>query len=118
MIHSRKEAITIERTIAKVAILLLAFPIIELAGDSLAATKVVEITGEIVSVNISTNMLTVKTKRGEMDFKVNEKTQITMGKEQKQLSDLKPGEKVKVYYTVVEGEELAEMIMVKVPTKK
>lgn len=118
MIHSRKEAITIGRTTGKAAFLLLVFSIIGLSGKTVAATKVVEIMGEIVSVDLTTNMLTIKTKKGMMSININEKTQITMGEEQKQLSDLKPGEKVKVHYTVVGGEELAERIMVRPVRKK
>ncbi len=79
----------------------------------MAAPKAVEIIGKIVSVNLTTNMLTIKTRKGEVSINVNGKTQITIGKKQKQLSDLKPGEKVKVHYTISKREELAERIMVR-----
>lgn len=108
-----------ERTSTKVAVLFLAFLVIELAGYTLAAaeTKIEEIVGKIVSIDITANMLTIETKQGEMSFSINEKTQITMGRKEKYLADLKVGDKVKVHYTVVEGKELAERIMVK-PYKK
>lgn len=103
----------IERTVTKAIALLFFLSTIELAGDTLAAPKAVEIIGKIVSVGLTTNMLTIKTKKGEISINVNGKTKITMGKKQRQLSDLKPGEKVKVHYTILKGEELAERIMVK-----
>jgi RNase P/RNase MRP subunit p29 len=108
-----------ERTSTKLAVLLWAFLVIELAGYTLAAaeTKIEEIVGKIVSIDITENMLTIETKQGEMSISINEKTQITMGREEKYFSDLKVGEKVKVHYTIVDGKELAERIMVR-PYKK
>jgi len=115
MIYLKKQVIAKERTFTKVAALFLAFLVIDLAGYALAAaeTKVEEIIGKIVSIDTTANMVTIKTKQGEMSFYVNEKTQITMGREEKLFSDLKVGDKVKVHYTTAEGKELAERIMVK-----
>jgi Cu/Ag efflux protein CusF len=119
MICLRKQKIIIERTSIKVAVLFLACLVIDLAGHALAAaeTQVEEVVGEIISLDITANMLTIRTKQEEMSFHVNEKTQITMGKEEKHFSDLKVGDKVKVHYTVVEGKEVAERIMVR-PLKR
>jgi hypothetical protein len=115
MIDLKRQVIAKERTFTKVAALFLSFWIIDLAGYALAAeeTEVEEIVGVIVSLDTTANMVTIKTKQGEMSFCVNEKTQITMGREGKLFSDLKVGEKVKVHYTTTEGKELAERIMVK-----
>jgi hypothetical protein len=120
MIYLKKEVTPKERTFIKAAALLLAFLVIDLAGYALAAeeTEVEEIVGVIVSLDTTGNMLTIKTKQGEMSFYINEKTQITMGREEKLFSDLKVGEKIKVHYTTVEGKELAERIMVKPPKEK
>lgn len=109
-----------ERTSTKVAVLFLACLLIDLAGYPLAAaeTQVEEVVGEIVSLDMTATMLTIKTKQEEMSFYVNEKTQITVGKEEKHFPDLKVGDKVKVHYTVVEGKELAERIMVRPLRKK
>jgi hypothetical protein len=117
MIYLKKKVIAKERTCTKVATLFLAFLVIDLAGYVLAAAEVQveEIIGVIVSLDTPANMLTIKTKQGEMSFYINEKTQITMGREEKLFSDLKVGEKVKVHYTTTEGKELAERIMVKPP---
>jgi len=116
----RKQEIIMERTSTKVAVLFLPFLVIDLAGYPFAAaeTLVEEVVGEIVSLDVTANMLTIKTKQGEMSFYVNEKTQITMGKEEKHFPDLKVGDKVKVHYTIAEGKELAERIMVRPLRKK
>jgi hypothetical protein len=115
MIHLKKKVIAKERTSTGVAALLLAFLVIDLAGYALTAaeTEVEEIIGKIISLDTPANMVTIKTKEGEMSFYVNEKTQITMGREEKLFSDLKVGDKIKVHYTTAEGKELAERIMVK-----
>ncbi len=120
MVCLRKQEIVMERASAKFAVLLWAFLVIELAGHTLAAaeTKTEEIVGKIVSIDITENMLTIETKQGEMSISVNEKTQITMGREEKYFTDLKVGERVKVHYTIVEGKEQAERIMVRPYNKK
>jgi hypothetical protein len=119
MICLRKQEIIMERTSTKVAVLLLACLVIDLAGYPLAAAEieVEEAVGKIISLDISLAMLTIRTKQEEISFYVKEKTQITMGKEEKHFSDLKVGDKVKVHYIEVEGKELAERIMVR-PHKK
>jgi hypothetical protein len=114
MIDLKRQLIAKKPTF-KVAALFLAFWIIDLAGYALAAeeTEVEEIVGEIVSLDTTANIVTIKTKQGEMTVYVNEKTPITMGREEKLFSDLKVGDRVKVHYTTGEGKELAERIMVK-----
>lgn len=120
MISLKKQAIAKERRFPKVATLFLAFLIIDLAAYVLAAaeTQVEEIIGVIVSLDTTANMLTIETRQGEMSFHVNEKTEITMGREEQLFSDLKVGQKVKVHYTTADGNELAERIMVKPPKAK
>jgi hypothetical protein len=117
-----KQEIAMERTSTRVAVLFLAFLVIDFAGYTLAAAenenRVEEIVGEIISLDITTNMLTIETKQGEMSFYVNEKTQITVGRKESNFPDLKVGNKIKVHYTTIEGKELAERIMVKPPRKK
>jgi hypothetical protein len=115
MIDFKRQVIVKERSLTKVAALFLAFWIMDLAGYALAAeeTEVEEIVGEIVSLDLTANMVTIKTRQREMSVYVNEKTPITMGREEKLFPDLKVGDRVKVHYTTVEGKELAERIMVK-----
>jgi hypothetical protein len=120
MIYLKKDVIAKERTLTKVAALFLAILVIDLAWYALSAaeTEVEEIVGKIVSLDTTATMVTIKTKQGEMSFCVNEKTQITMGREKRLFSDLKVGEKVKVHYIIAEGKEVAERIMVKPPKEK
>lgn len=120
MIYLKGQVIAKERTLTKVATLFLAVSLINLAGYVLAAeeTKVEEIIGRIISLDTTASMVTIRTKQGEMSFYVDEKTQITMAKEEKLFSDLRVGEKVKVHYIAAEGKDLAERIMVKPPKAK
>jgi|GEM_PF-3097495 hypothetical protein len=87
-------------------------------GTLEAKTKFREVTGEIVSTDAAANSLVVKTKKGEMTVTVDSKTQIVVGKEEIHLSDLRAGQKVKIYYTHAGGRDLAERIMVKALTQK
>lgn len=102
-----------------ILVFLIAFLSTGVDGNALGLIKAKSrlIIGEIVSFEPSKNLLTVKTKKGEMNFNLNERTKIKMGKEEKGFSDLKAGEKIKVYYTIVDGKDLAELIMIK-PLKK
>ena len=115
MISLKAPVIFKERTFIKIAALLLAICIIDLAGYALAAaeTEVEEVVGKIVSLEPTANMVTIETRQGEMTVYVDEKTQITMRREEKLFSDLKVGDKVKIHYITEEGKELAERIMVK-----
>ena len=115
MVCLKKQEVVMERASTKLAALLWTLLVIELAGYTLVAaeTKIEEIVGKIISIDITENTLTIETKQGQMSISVNEKTQITMGREEKYFSDLKVGERVKVHYTIVEGKELAERIMVR-----
>jgi hypothetical protein len=115
MIYLKKEVTAKERTFIKAAALLLAFLVIDLAWYALAAaeTEVEEVIGKIISLDTTATMVTIKTKQGEMSFYINEKTQITMGREEQLFSDLKVGQKVKVHYIIAEGKEVAKRIMVK-----
>lgn len=89
-------------------------------GNAIGRIKSItkEVTGEILSIDLEKNLLTMKTKNGEMTFRLNEKTKIKIRKEEKNISDLKEGDKIKVYYTNVDGKDLAEIIMIKNVTKK
>ena len=115
MIYLKRQAVSKKHTFNKTAALFLALFLIDVAGYALAAaeTRIEEIIGQVISLDTAANMLTVKTRQGEMSFFVDEKTQITMGREEKLFSDIKIGEKVKVHYTTAEGKELAEKIMMR-----
>src|SRR5437762_1688802 len=54
-----------------------------------------------VVVKLENNVLTVKTAKGNVDVKLNEKTEITVGAKSAQSADLKPG--LRVVVDVPEG---------------
>jgi hypothetical protein len=119
MIRWKKKMLAKERPYNKIVALLLIFLVIDLAGHSLAAAEtdididIDEIVGKITSIDAAATIVTIKTRQGEMSVYITEKTQITMGREEKLFSDLKVGDKIKVHYTISEGKELALRIMVK-----
>ncbi len=90
MIPLKMPVIVKEPTFTKVAALLLAMCITELVGYALAAaeTEVEEVVGKIVSLDPTAHIVTIDTRQGEMTVYVNEKTQITMRREEKLFSDL------------------------------
>ncbi len=47
-------------------------------------------------VKVENNVLTVKTTKGDVDVKLNEKTEITQNDQKAQVADLKPGTRVVV----------------------
>jgi hypothetical protein len=120
MICPGKQEIMMDRTSARFAVLFLTCLMIDLTAYRLAAgeIQVEEVVGEIVSLDMTLNVVTIKTRQEEMSLYVNENTQITMGKEEIHFSDLKVGDKVKVHYTEAEGRELAVRIMVRPHRRK
>ena len=78
--------------------------------------SVPSISGEVVSVDATSNTIVIKTKNGEeKKFEVNSETKITMEKKPMALQDLKAGEKVGVKYSETEGKMVAKSIKVRVP---
>jgi Cu/Ag efflux protein CusF len=94
------------------------FVLIGFNKNSIAITKSKEIVGEIVSVDTNKNQLILKTKKGDVIFDLNEKSKISIRKESKNLSDLKIGDKVKIYYIQMEGKNIVERIIIKSSIKK
>ncbi|MDP3029352.1 MAG: hypothetical protein Q8O04_07635 [Deltaproteobacteria bacterium] len=71
------------------------------------------ITGEVVTVDTAANSLTLKGKRAEVVIHTNEDTVVQVAKEKKSLADVKVGAKIAVRYSEIDGENLAESIVVK-----
>ena len=69
------------------------------AGLVLAHGGFDHVTGTIAKVN--GNVVTVKTAKGDVDVKVDAKTEITKDNKQAQAADLKPG--VRVVFDIPEG---------------
>ena len=63
-------------------------------------------------VQVTNNVLTVKTVKGNVDVKLNDKTELTMNDHKAQLLDLKPG--VRVFIDIPEGnkENLAHSVKI------
>jgi len=79
---------TITRTIlASLLLLALAVPVFAHGGFD-------HVIGTVVAV--SNNVLTVKTAKGNVDVKLDDKTELTKNDQKAQLADLKPGTRVVV----------------------
>src|SRR5260370_18263572 len=76
-------------------------------GAWLAGVALIVVAGQLVAhggfehvigtvVKIENNVLTVKTAKGDVDVKLNEKTEITRNDQKAQVVDLKPGTRVVV----------------------
>jgi Cu/Ag efflux protein CusF len=92
---------------------LLAITVVGLAvaKDNVKIKKL--ITGEVVTVDTAANSLTLKGKRAEVVIHTNEDTVVQVAKEKKSLADVKVGAKIAVRYSDIDGEYLAESIVVR-----
>ena len=77
-----------------------------------------QITGEIVMLNVEAGTLTVKSKRQEVTFEKDEKTNVRIGREKKEFADLRKGLRVKVMYTEVDGKKTAKSISIQSPAEE
>jgi len=108
----------VKRVFLIIIVFLSIFVLIDFNKNSIAITKSKEIVGEIVSVDTNKNQLILKTKKGDVVFNLGEKSKISMGKEQNNLSDLKVGDKAKIYYIQIEGKNIVERIIIKSSIRK
>jgi hypothetical protein len=63
-------------------------------------------------VKVENNVLTVKTAKGDVDVKLNEKTEITKNDQKAQVADLKPGTRVVVDIPEGNKDRLAHSVKV------
>ena len=64
--------------------------------------RTIKMTGEVVSVDIANKTVIIKGSKGETAaFTVDDKTKTMVGKQEKTLTDLKPGDRVQITYTTV-----------------
>ena len=70
------------------------------------------IAGEVTAVDAAAGTITVKHKKGEVTFTVNDKTGFKAGKEKKSIEDVKAGEKVTVRYKKEEGKDVATSVYI------
>ena len=85
---------TITRRFAHGAWLRAGLVLVALATQIIAHGGFEHVIGTVVKVENS--VLTVKTAKGDVDVKLNEKTEITKNDQKAQLADLKPGTRVVV----------------------
>ena len=85
---------TITRRLPHGAGLRVAFVLAALAAQMIAHGGFDHVIGTVVKVE--NNVLTVKTAKGNVDVKLNEKTEITSNGQKAQVADLKPGSRVVV----------------------
>lgn len=60
-----------------------------------------KMTGEVVSVDTANKAVIIKGNKGETVFIVDDKTKVVVGKQERALADLKPGDRVQIQYTTV-----------------
>jgi hypothetical protein len=60
-----------------------------------------KMTGEVVSVDTANKAVIIRGNKGETVFIVDDKTKVVVGKEERALADLKPGDRVTIQYTTV-----------------
>ena len=61
-------------------------------------------------VKIENNVLTVKTAKGDVDVRLNEKTEITRNDQKAQIADLKPGTRIVVDVPEGSKEKIAHSV--------
>ncbi len=66
--------------------------------------------GEVTAVDAAANTLTVKGKKGEVSFSIDDKTRFHKGKT---LADVKVGDKLTVKYTETDGKKVATSVSMK-----
>jgi len=89
-----KPRITTTRTLARLQAVSLAVILVALAMPAFAHGGFDHVMGTIVKV--ADNVLTVKTAKGNVDVKLDEKTELTKNGQKGQLADLTPGARVVV----------------------
>ena len=95
-------------------IFLFAFASMSFADDvkEVEKPKVHQITGDIVTLNVESGTLTVKSKRQEVALETDGKTNVRLGKEKKEFAHLKTGNRVKAKYIQVDGKNRAKSISI------
>jgi len=104
-----------KKAVAIVVMLVFALSIVGFVGTASAAMrkapKSMKITGEVVSVDTTANIVILKAQKGEMTFTVDKETRIMAGRQQMTLADLKAGTKLTVKYSVVDGKNVAKRLV-------
>jgi len=68
------------------------------------------ITGEVVSVNTTANTLALKDAKGEQTIPADAQTKITVDGKPATLSDIEPGEKISLFFKIINEKRVAVTI--------
>ena len=104
---------TITSRLARGAWLRVGLVLVALATQVIAHGGFDHVVGTVVKVE--NNVLTVKTAKGDVDVKLNEKTEITRNDRKAQAADLKPGTRVVVDVPEGSKDRVAHSVKVGVP---
>jgi len=90
------------------------------AVERKAPEKVMQVTGEVVAINIERMSLVIKGKRGEVFISIDSDTAVKIGEvqvpavENKKLADLKRGDKITIRYATINSKNVARTIILPV----
>jgi Cu/Ag efflux protein CusF len=96
--------------VALAFIFVLAATSVTFAAEKQAAPAEMKIRGNITAVDANAMTITVKGKKGIVTVVVDDKTEFKLGKDKKAMSDLKVGDKVKIFYLEADGKNTAKSI--------
>ncbi len=77
-----------------------------------APAKVKQVSGEVAAFDAMARTFTVKGKKGDVFIMTDDKTTVMVGKEKKDLADVKVGDRVTVKFTEADGKNTAKSIVV------
>ncbi len=81
-----------------------------------AAEKAMQVTGDVKSIDVKAKTITIAKKKGDKTVEtvvtLGEKTKIMSGKDEKKLTDVKAGDKIRVKYTEADGKKIAKMVAI------
>lgn len=107
-----RKALTLLITIS----MILSFAFIVNAEDK-KKIKVRQINGDVVVYDSIIKVMTVKSKKNEVQISLDDKTVITLNREKKTPNDIKVGDFVSVKYIDIEGKNVAKRIQIKTDHK-
>jgi len=108
----RKEVILMKKTLTVVLslIFILAFLSVTVKAEKDETTDVMKIRGKITEVDANAMTITVKGKKRSVKVTVDDKTEFKLGKDKKAITDLKVGDKVKIFFQEADDKNIAKSI--------
>jgi len=97
-------------TVVLSLIFILAFLSVTVAAEKNEGMDMMKIRGKITEVDANAMTVTVKGKKRTVKVTVDDKTEFKLGKDKKAITDLKVGDKVKIFYQEVDDKNIAKSI--------